>query len=358
VLQVDQDGRMWALDNEQEAVFGPETLSGGTRMQLLMALRLAWTSVLEKDGEPLPIFLDEALATADPERFDSIARNLRDTVASDRRQVLYLSADAADLDRWQRATGTRPHHIDLPQLRFGRPSVASDRAGAAAQAAGEAVPEPGDLSAEDYASRLGVADIRRGDGAGSVHVYFLLSDDLPLLYRLRRDWGVSRLGPLERLLESDAAVCAIPDAGQRDWLRGRIGAVRMWVELWRQGRGRSVDRSALEASGVVSPTFLDPVTALADQLGGDAEALLQALGNGEVARFRRAKLDALRDWLGEHDYLGRHRALSRQEREQEVLRRASGGIGADEIRQIIAVLERSASRAEATGDDGRTSGAT
>jgi hypothetical protein len=67
-----------------------------------------------------------------------------------------------------------------------------------------------------------------------------------------------------------------------------------------------VDRPALEQTDAVTDTFIDGVSALANELEGDAEALLGAVRertDERVSGFRSAKADDLEAYLREEGYL-------------------------------------------------------
>ena len=81
-----------AWDVKQEQQRSLDELSSGTRMQLLLALRLAWTEAQEQGGESLPLFLDEALTTSDEDRFAVMAETLSRLAESGDRQIFYLCA--------------------------------------------------------------------------------------------------------------------------------------------------------------------------------------------------------------------------------------------------------------------------
>ena len=55
---------------------------------------------------------------------------------------------------------------------------------------------------------------------------------------------------------------------------------------------------------------MEDVSALADELGGDAEALLLALESKQVARFRQNKADELRDYCTAHGHLSEEEPLT------------------------------------------------
>ena len=272
-------------------------LSSGTRMQLLLAVRVAFAIEAEKGRTPLPLFLDEALTTADPERFGAVAESLRRLSEEGGRQIFYLTAQPAEGGYWAEA---KPTVIDL---------AASRRAGRAVTVPGEvrlppAAPEPpppGGLRPEEYAVRIGAAPIRPWEPESGIHLFHCLRDDLPLVWRLLRA-GVECLGPLVSLLESDEAALFL-SADERALLRLRIEGAKAWIEAWRVGRGRPVDREALAASRAISRRFIDRVAELVGEVDGDPRRLLRAMDTGAVPHFRGRNRERLEEWLREHAYL-------------------------------------------------------
>ena len=90
-------------------------LSSGTLSQLLLAARIGFALEREATGAPvLPFVLDEALGTADNERFTAVARSLHLFSSETGRQLLYLSARAEDMHAWQHVN-PEVHIITLPQ---------------------------------------------------------------------------------------------------------------------------------------------------------------------------------------------------------------------------------------------------
>ena len=273
-------------------------LSTGTRMQLLLAVRVAFALEAEKGRTPLPLFLDEALTTADPDRFRAVADSLRRLSEEDGRQIFYLTAQPEEGRYWAEAAATV---IDL---------AASRRAGRAVGAPEEVAlppappepPHPEGMSPEEYAVRIGVDPVQPWGAPAGVHAFHLLRDDLDLLRRLLRT-GVERVGSLDSLLDSgEAGLFLSPD--EESALRLRIAGARAWIEAWREGRGRPVDREALAASGAVTRHFLDRLAELAGEAGGDARRLLEEMDEGAVPHFRDRNRQRLEEWLRENGYLG------------------------------------------------------
>ena len=383
-LRLRGDGSFVAHDVRQEAARELAELSSGTRMQLLLALRLAWIETQEQGGESLPLFLDEALTTSDEDRFAVMARSLErlagagDEVrgrtgnapgdmgddgpaprnddgpgagsedgseirnedgAGRGRQIFYLSARRHEPALWRRATGSSPAVIDLAAVRF--PSQASAPDDYRVEAP-PSLPAPNGRSAEAYASLLGVPprlDPHRPEGG--IHLFHLLRDDLALLHSLMETWRIVTLGQLEVLLASDAACAALPGEELQRRLGRRCRVVRTWVELWRQGRGRPVDRGVLERCSAISTIFIDRVAELAVRVEGDAEALIEALRAGAVDRFRSSKLDELERWLADEGYTDDQDRLSAEDRRRLTLQRAAPTTDADagDVNRVVSWLE-------------------
>ncbi len=294
-------------------------LSSGTRMQLLLAVRMAFARDAERGAYKLPLVLDEALTTADPERFRAAAQSLTLLAQEDARQVFYLTAQPADLAFWSEFDPA-VQAIDLAAVR-GRAAAIAD-AEALAPPERPAVPAPAGRSAADYGVALGVPPIDPWVEAEQTHVFHLVRDDLDLLHRLL-ELGIDRLGPLESLLASPAIGQALTDDTIAR-LRARAEGVRAWLAAWRHGRGRPIDRGALEAADMLSERMLDEVAQLAEAVGGDGARLIQRLVDGEVRNFRRHKREELERWLQEHGYITANAPLAPADIELRVAAALSG----------------------------------
>ncbi|MEQ6884986.1 hypothetical protein [Salicola sp. Rm-C-2C1-2] len=335
-LRVDQNGQLHVRDQVHERDQALTELSTGTHMQLLMALRLAWIWTLEQGSEPLPIFLDEVLTTSDPERFRAIAASLRALVEDEGRQVIYLSAEPSDRARWEAALGSPLTHIDLQSLRQ-ETEVPQGRDYQLPRH--EPLPSPEGDTPEAWAAKIDVPAIHPSRGAGAIHVFHLLRDDLTLAHHLIQNWRVDRLGRLETLMQQPAGANAVTDPAYRQTLHARCRVARVWVDVWQRGRGTPVDRNVLEASGAVTAKFIDAVTALAERVGGDPRVLLESLNNGDVARFQTNKLRELEAYLENEGHLDPRDPMDAEQRERAVLLEAGQEADAAAIREWVAWLE-------------------
>lgn len=341
-----------AIDSTTERGHTPEELSDGTRAQLLLAVRLAFAEDAEH-GAALPVFLDEALDVSDPARFDAIARSLGRMAGDDGRQFVYLTADPVDVARIQAAfaaEGCEPAKvIDLGALRTGSAAVAE--AGELEVPPLPDVPVPGDLSAEEYGALLRVPPLDPRRGHAAQHLFHLLWDDLPLLQRLL-ELRVERVGVWRTASRPGGA--AVEDLDSGGPAGGQLGAradlLEEFCRLWSEGRGRPVNRDTLESSNAVSSTYIQRVSEVARDLGGEALALIESLHERKDERlsgYRRKAADDLEAYLADEGYLDTRPVLG----EEEILARLVATRAASRLPGRIAA--ECAHRWWALGESGR-----
>lgn len=337
-LELRPDDSFMARDNRQGTWKALSELSSGTRMQLLLALRLAWTEAQEQGGETLPLFLDEALTTSDEARFKAIAECLERLAEAEDRQIFYLAARRHEADLWQQVTGRQPATVDLAEVR-------SSQAGRAAEDYRVELPPksppPESRSPEEYAALLRVPKLDPRQSPDSLHPFHLLRDDLDLLHELIEQWGIVSLGQLEALLDSKAAPAAVPDDATRLRLVQRYLVLRRWTDLWRQGRGRPVDRGVLERSGAVSSKFIDAASDLVHRLEGDGRAFIEALSKGMLRGFRTGKTEELENWLAGEGFTDESPILTAQDRRRLTLQLSAPDAEANvkDINDVLGWLE-------------------
>ena len=339
-LELRPDDSFMARDNSQGTWKALGELSSGTRMQMLLALRLAWTEAQEQGGESLPLFLDEALTTSDESRFKVIAESLERLAEAEGRQIFYLAARRHEAALWQQVTGRQPAAVDLAEVRFPPASRAAEDYRVKLPPKS---PAPENRSPEEYAALLGVEKLDPRRSPDSLHPFHLLRDDLELLHDLIEQWRVVSLGQLEALLDSRAAPVAVPDDATRNRLVRRFKMIRSWTGLWRQGRGRPVDRGVLEQSGAVSKTFIDAASDLLNEREGDGRAFIETLRNGRLKGFRTSKIDELESWLAGEGFTDETPILETQDRRRLTLQMLAPDAEADanDINKVVGWLEGS-----------------
>lgn len=334
-----------ALDNTTGVGHRLEELSSATRIQLLLAVRLAFVETREQ-GVALPILFDETLGNSDDARAAAIMEALVELAAAGR-QVFYFTAQPDEVAKWRgvlAARGDVPHAvIDLARAR-GLTRPASLPGLEPIPLPAPAVPAPGEMDHEAYGRALSVPAIDLFDGARSAHLWYFVEDSRTL-YRILAELRVERWGALEALLSTDSPH-GLVDAGVLARAKALAAALDAALELLRVGRGRPVDRAALEASGAVSDTFMAPLVELCARCEGDARRILDALAARVVTGFWRSKRDDLAAHLADNGYLDDREPASPQAVRIRALAAAGHAIDAGLL--TTADVDRLLARAGAT----------
>lgn len=97
------DGRFKVRDEIEKDTKEVNELSDGTRVQLLLCVRLAFVEHLEEDKSiKLPLLFDETLASTDDERAPLLARTIGE-ICKQGRQVFYFTAQQDEIDKIKEA---------------------------------------------------------------------------------------------------------------------------------------------------------------------------------------------------------------------------------------------------------------
>ena len=285
-----------AFDTTRQRLFSLDELSSGTRVQLLIAVRVAFVEYRE-EGPKVPLIFDEVLANSDDNRARAIIDAV-ESIAADGRQIFYFTAQRDEVRKWKRFVDDRRLQCRLIDL-DGDHTSAPDGSGLDADIVpidADRLAEPGDSSHADYGRTLNVADgVSLSTPVGAVHLWVLV-EDLDALHRML-ELGISTWGQLQHLAEANGLDALDLSSDQFRRIRARADAVDTVLTARRVGRGRPVDRRALVDSGAVSDTFIDRVADVCDDVDGDAQQLIAALDDGRVKRFRSEKTRELEDFL-------------------------------------------------------------
>ena len=297
-----EDGtpRLVAMDVASRQQRELDELSDGTRVQLLLATRLAFAEEVEQ-GRILPLFLDEALDHSDPERFEAIAGSLGRIAVDPARQILVLTSDPLDVERLRRGLAADDRldalaaPVDLGRLRRAAATPAADLL----LPPPAVIPHPAGLSVAAYGRLLSVPAFAPAAGASAQHLLYLLPDDLVSLHSLLAA-GIATAGQWRQVAGTALAEQLCAGATTPAVLSGRVDLLQPFCALHRIGRGRPVGRDELRESGAISDHYFDPIVALAAELGGDAVRLLAALRDRADPRlrgFRSGKVEQLEEFL-------------------------------------------------------------
>jgi hypothetical protein len=281
-LIIDDRGKAFrGYNNIMETGMDLDELSTGTRIQLLLAVRLAFIETQES-LLAIPILADELLANSDDTRARAIIEALIE-ISREGRQVFYFTAQADEVDKWRYFIGERKD-INFRIIEIGsvnrKPFTGkminsrSVNSMTSLEIAGN-VPRPGNRNCEEYRELLMIPeyDILSGKVA-RMHLWFLL-DDPGLLYNCLVS-GICYWGQLLTYLDHGGKIDNLDEEAVLR-LKHKVKLIKRFQELYSSGRPRPIDREVLSASGAVSASFIDPVTSKLEELGNNPAMLVKAL---------------------------------------------------------------------------------
>ena len=291
-----------------------DELSTGTRIQLLLAVRLAFIETQESTLK-LPILADELLANSDDARASAIIDALVE-ISRDGRQVFYFTAQGDEVAKWKDHL-ERVNHIPYEIFEITGENMASpgyqntEPAFGHLELTGHQVPAPEGKSHEQYGKELEVPPFNPvTDNIESLHLWYLV-EDISLLHNCL-SMSISYWGQLKSFRESNGQIKGLDEASF-EHLNQKARVLERFQELYQQGRAYPINRDVLEASGAVTPKFIDKVTEKMKHLNYQPESLLRALRNREVPKFFDAKADELEEYLYSQGYLKEEKALTRND---------------------------------------------
>jgi hypothetical protein len=350
-----EDGAFRVVTNEGRRL-GLQELSGGTKVQLLLAVRIAFVERQEQ-GAKLPLVLDETLANSDDVKARSVIEAVR-TICSEGRQVFYLTAQSDEVAKWQgllegASTDLTLHDLSGEEATAGGGfyQLGGDGALRSGRPTQPELPNPEETS---HAELKEVLDVPRWVPRAAVDTLPLwyLTTDTSLLCRAAeksyRTWG-----QLSSLAERDALSLIGLSEDEYQRMEALARAVAEWREAWLIGRGEPVGRPALEETSAVSGNFIEEVTDLAKRVDGQAERIIEELRGGAVKRFRSDKIEELESYLREEGYLTDRDPLSPEacwrRAVAEVSEDVSGGLVTED--DIESVLDRIWDRASVSNQE-------
>ena len=306
-----------AKETARDVGLALDELSSGTRLQLLLAARIAFVERQEQ-GIRVPLLLDETLGNSDERRAQEIIDAILE-ICRDGRQVFYFTAQQDEVAKWQQrlsACKDIEHRIiDLATQRDFSESERLPIRDYAPRPTPE-VPPADDLDWLAYGDRLRVAYPEPGGAPGGYHLWFLI-DEPRALYKLLKH-GINKWGQLQTLVSHGRVEGMAADSTLFRRAQAAARLVQTVLKYRQIGHGRNVDRRALQESGAVSATYIDRVEKLAETHAGNAKAILKALAEKAVTGFRANKLEELTEYLRSEKYLDDRNTLSTEQIESEV----------------------------------------
>ncbi len=292
-----------ARDTTTGLTLALDQLSSGTRVQVLMAIRLAFVENVET-GPKLPVLLDETLGNSDELRAGAII-DAAIEISRNGRQVFYFTAQGEEVARWrsrlaQIPEGDRPGMtvVDLAEVRREAGIDALPPFHGEEITDRPQVPAPDGADRATYGAMLKVPPIDPwSDGLGNVHLWHLIHDNHTLRQLLEQDirtfgqlLGLARAGGQRAL-----AVLGVSNEAF-DEVRVRARLIDAARAIWRIGRARPVALRDIAEAELLPASALAEVGLAIDAERGDAARVLQRL-RGERPGANGESPDALLDPL-------------------------------------------------------------
>ncbi len=299
-----------AFDNTHQRGQSLNELSTGTRIQLLLAVRLAYIETRESVMK-LPILADELLANSDDVRASAIMDALTE-ISREGRQIFYFTAQDDEVARWQsHLSGSGDDQFKIIKLTGSSPDDPAPAGIPTVPAFIHEVPQPGNAGHSEYGRMLGVHPFNILTGNPSeLHPWYFM-DDNERIYQLLTS-GIRSFGQLESLVLSGEEINAVPEESWKK-IREKVAVLTRYLELYHTGRSKTIDREILGNSGAVNPGFIDKVSALLQSLSGDPVKLVEALRNSQVKGFRHDKTENLEEYLVKEGFIDQRPKLSSEE---------------------------------------------
>ena len=293
-------------------------LSSGTRIQLLIAVRLAFIESQES-GVKLPILADEVLANSDDLRATQIIEALIE-ISKEGRQVFYFTAQTDELKKWQEhlamhadvdgkiitLKGQANEQIDynldelsvIPSLQFAD------------------IPSPANYSNEEYHKLINPPSYHLlKHTPNQLYLSYLIEDNKLLHGCLQR--GIQYYGQLNSYVKHQGKMEGLNDA-TLTVIDSKVELLTSYQKMYQIGRPKPIDRAVLQDSAAVSDVFMDVVYAKLKEVDHNPQLLIEALRAGEVPRFMRAKIEELEDYLFKFNYLDGNDRLTPEEIEIQI----------------------------------------
>lgn len=292
-----------AVEAETGSAVPLDNLSSGTRVQLLLAIRLAFIEESEQ-GIRLPLILDETLGNTDDVRAKAII-DATIEIARRGRQVFYFTAQHDEIGKWSGALNALNTPLDWAVL-----DLASVRGKTAANPITEyawdhstfvnlAIPEGTDHQALYNLLEVPAIDIHTANIL-EVDLWYLLPN-APALVELGNR-GVRRWGQYLNL-HNGGHLQGVWSKPLHEKAKTRAHVIYEFCSAWRVGRPAPFTVDDLRNSTHISESFWDEIVRCARNYHWDGAALIQALERGEVSRFRRTSINALTQWFSDQGFI-------------------------------------------------------
>lgn len=318
-----------ALDTGSGVTLNLEQLSSGTRVQLLMAIRLAFVENVEI-GPRLPVLLDETLGNSDELRASAIIDAAID-ICRNGRQVFYFTAQGDEVARWLHRVEQMPEEdrpsISVVELAELRKDAGFERLPIPQTTPHERrpIPSPADYDSATWAAALRVPAIDPwAESTGGTHLWHLCKNREVLHTLLEQD--VTTLGQLESIARTNPEQLhrIHPDiAHEMATIEARTALLNGTIAMWRIGKARPMPAGVLADADMIDAVALDEMHALQREAHNDGQSLIERLQTMDDPPLAEKPLEALELWLISEGYIAQGAPMSDKDMRARLIEIAS-----------------------------------
>ena len=293
-----------AYDTNAQQGQALEELSTGTRLQLLLSVRLAFIETRENYLR-LPLLADELLANSDDVRSGSIMQALI-AFSENGRQVFYFTAQEDEVAKWKlklqdhAAISSKIFRLQNRLYTGGR-KPEEKVTDSLPRFENTELPSPSGLNHYEYGRAINVPAFSiLQDRPERLHLWYLITDTKLLYDCLRKN--INSWGQLSSYFEHGGRIEGFTESTV-EALQNKMKLLSRFRKLYHKGRPRPIDMRTLDDSGVISPAFREKVYKKLAANHGDPAKLLESLQNKEIPGFRSSKTEELEAFLKEESYI-------------------------------------------------------
>lgn len=296
-------------------------LSTGTRIQLLLAVRIAYVESIETSIK-LPLLVDELLANSDDERAQAIIDTLIQ-ISQEGRQIFYFTAQTDEVRKWKEYLKDGRVDYKIIQLQTGEEVLLESNIFEANNISlSPAIASPNGMSHAEYRKEINVPTFHPNVQAiNELHLWYLI-ENVDYLYACLRN-GIDSWGQFQAFIEYDGKIEGM-EKDDLEQLNQKVEILEKFTELYQQGRPKAINSIVLSQSGAVTDTFLERINDVLVDSKHNPQELLRRLRDSDtsVLRYTEAKISELENYLIEEGYIDERDVLS----EEEILVRLQAGI--------------------------------
>jgi len=235
-------------------------------------------------------------------------------ISREGRQVFYFTAQADEVSKWKNYLNTSQNIsykiIELTGTQNEMTGYKVNEAGFSSFDLIQNIPSGEGKSHEEYGKLLQVAAFNPlTEEKEQLHLWYLLEDKELLRKCLTK--GIKCYGQLDSFIRHNGTIEELNKVTLVS-IQNKTMFLQRFLELYRIGKSRPIDRDILQQSGAVSYKFIEAVTDRLKDLDGDPRKLVMALNNVEVPGFRRNKAEELEEYLTAKGYIDNEEPLSKE----------------------------------------------